>query len=50
MESRDELKESDIKNRTRCYFDDTMTVSDISFDDILLNKKLHKKTLIYYFS
>ena len=29
------------------YFDDTMSVSDISFNETLLNEKLHKKTLIY---
>ena len=33
MESKDELKEIDIKNRRYYYFDDTMTVSDISFND-----------------
>ena len=26
MESKDELKEIDIKNRTRCYFDDIIKV------------------------
>ena len=35
MESKNELKEIDIKNR-RCYcFDDIMKVIDISFSDIL---------------
>ena len=38
MESKDELKEIDIKNCMCYYFDDTMTVSDISFNDILINK------------
>ena len=47
MESKDELKEIDFKNRTCCYFDDTMRVRDISFDNILSNKKSHKKPLIY---
>ena len=30
MESKDELKEIDIKNRTCYYFDDTITVRDDS--------------------
>ena len=35
MESKDELKEIDIKNRTCYYFDDIMRVIDIDFSDIL---------------
>ena len=42
MESKDELKKSNIKNR-RCYFfDDTMRVIDIDFSDILLEKKSYE--------
>ena len=39
MESKIELKETDIKNR-KCYyyFDDIMTVRDVYFD-VLLDKK-----------
>ena len=43
MESKDELKEIQIKNCTCDYFDDTRTVSDISFKDILLIKNCTKK-------
>ena len=34
MESKDELKEIQIKNFTCYYFDETRTVSDISFKGI----------------
>ena len=36
MESKDELKYINIKNRTCYYFDDTIKDSDINFDIILL--------------
>ena len=42
MESKDELKETDIKNRTCYYFDDVMRATDIDFIDILLYEKLYK--------
>ena len=42
MESKDELKENDIKNGTCYYFDDTMKVADINYDNILLVKKSYK--------
>ena len=38
MESKVELKETDIKNRKCYYFDDIMTVRDVYFD-VLLDKK-----------
>ena len=37
MESKDELKELDIKNRTCYYFNDTVKDRDIYSVDILLN-------------
>ena len=37
MESNDESKEPDIKDRTCYYFDDIMTVRDIYSSDILLD-------------
>ena len=46
MDSKDELKETDIKNGT-CYFDDIMWVIDIDFTDILLYEKSYENTLIY---
>ena len=39
MESKDKLKDVDIKNRTCYYFDDIMTVRGIDFRDILLDEK-----------
>ena len=51
MESKDELKETDMKNRTCYYFDDIMAVTDIYFSDILLDEKSYKafkNTLISY--
>ena len=50
MESKDELKEIDIENRTCYYFDDIMRVKDTNFRDILLDKKSNKtdeNTLIH---
>ena len=43
MESKDKLKEVDIKNRTCCYFEEIITDRDINFDNILLDEKLYKK-------
>ena len=47
MESKDKLKEIDIKNRTCYYFDDIILVmdtdSDFDFNDILLDEKLCKE-------
>ena len=44
MESKDELKEIDIKNRTCYYFDDVMrtwdTDNDTSFSGILLDENI----------
>ena len=42
MESKDELKEIDIKNRTCYYFDDIIKDVDIYFSDILLDEKLYE--------
>ena len=44
MESKDELKETDIKNCTCYYFDDISRVWDINIysSDILLDEKLLK--------
>ena len=48
MESKDKLKETDIKNRTCYYFDDIIRFwdRDIAFSDISLDKKLYKGTNI----
>ena len=46
MESNDEFKEIDMKNRTCYYFNDIIIVGHFDFDNILLNKsciKIHRK-------
>ena len=47
MESKDKLKETDIKNRTCYYFDNIMRAWDrdinIDFSGILLDEKLYKE-------
>ena len=39
MESNDKLKEVDIKNRARCYFDDINKIEDFDLDNILIAKE-----------
>ena len=49
MKSKDELKETEIRNPTCYYFDDVMRVIDIDFSDILLNEKSYKTyTILIY--
>ena len=45
METKDELKETDIKNRTCYYFDDLIRFLDrnIDFSNTLLDEKLKKE-------
>ena len=45
MESKDEIKKINIKNRTCYYFDDIMRVRDrdTDFRDTSLDKKLYKE-------
>ena len=50
VESKDKLKEIDIKNYKCYYFDDIMRVIDIDFIGILLNKKSYENILIYEIS
>ena len=47
MESKDELKEINIKNRTCCNFDDVMKARDIDSGNILWEEKIYKNNLIY---
>ena len=50
MESKDELKEIDIKNRACYYFDNIMRARDIDFSDFILDKKLYKRNMkIFWF-
>ena len=39
MESNDELKNNDIRNRVCYYFDKIMKIEDLHFDNILTNEK-----------
>ena len=39
MESKEKLKEIDIKHRACYYFDDIINAIDINFDNVLLNEK-----------
>ena len=54
MESKDELKETDIKNCRSYYFDDIMRAWDIDIDTdfsgILLEEKLYKEKNPKYFN
>ena len=42
MESKNELKEIDVKNCAYYYFDDIINGMGINFIDILLDKKLYQ--------
>ena len=47
MESKDELKEVDIKNRKCYYFDDIMKARDIDSGNISVDKKIYKSIFAY---
>ena len=47
MESKNKLKEIDIKNRTCYYFNDIIKDVDIYFSDILLDEKLYENISVY---
>ena len=50
MDSKDKLKEIDVKNRTCYYFDDIKGARDVDFSEILSDEKsykTHKNILIY---
>ena len=46
MESKNKLKEIDIKNRTCYYFDDIIKIEDFDGDNILIDKKSSEKILV----
>ena len=50
MESNNELKEIDIKNRTCYYFHDIMKLEDFDFDNILLDQRGYENNLVYVIS
>ena len=47
MESKNELKEIDIKNCLCYYSDDTSNGTKINFSNILLDKNIHENILVY---
>ena len=47
MESKDEFKNIDFKNRTCYYFVDTIRIKDIDFDNILLDEKSYENILTH---
>ena len=50
MKNKNELKETDIKNCVRYYFDDIINGTKITFWNILLNKKLYENISVYNIS
>ena len=50
MESNNKLKNMDIENCTCYYFDDINKFEDFDLDNILLNKKSFKNSLVYNIS
>ena len=47
LESNNELKEIDIKNRTCYYFDDIIEIEDFDLDNILIDEKSYQNILVY---
>ena len=48
MESNtDKLKEIDMKNHKRYYFDEIICITDINLENYLSNEELYKNILIY---
>ena len=45
-----ELKETDIKSRTCCYFHDIIKTEDFDFHNILIDKISYKNILFYEIS
>ena len=50
MNSNDELKETDIKNRSCYYFDDRIKTEHCNFDDFLIDGKSYEDVLVYNIS
>ena len=44
------LRETNIKNHTSYYFDDTIKIEDFDLDNILIVKKTYKNILVYNIS
>ena len=50
IDSNDELKETDIKNRTCYYFDDITKIENFNLDSILIDVKSYENILVYNIS
>ena len=46
MESKNELKETNIKDHTCDHFDDISKIEDFDLGNILIDEKLHENILI----
>ena len=42
------VKEINIKNRTYCFFDDMINMKNLDLNEIKIEEKIYKNTLIYY--
>ena len=47
MESNDEWKDIDIKNRTCYHINDIITIEDFHFSNVLINEKSYENILVY---
>ena len=47
MDSNDELKEMDFKNRLCYYFDDMIKIEDFDLDNFSIDKKSYENILVY---
>ena len=50
MENNDELKETNIKNRTCYYLDDIIRFEDFDLDNIFIDEKSYENILVYNIS
>ena len=50
MQSNDELKEIDIKNRTCYYLDDIIKIEDFDFNNTLIDQTSYENILFYNIS
>ena len=50
MQSNDELKEIDIKNRTCYYLDDIIKIEDFDFNNTLIDQTSYENVLFYNIS
>ena len=50
MDSNEELKDIDIKNRTCYYFDDIIKIEDFHLDNILIDQKSYENILVHNIS